>query len=51
MKIRIFVITLILAILSAFANTAESPELLTVANCSTDSECENGPDINNPFGE
>ena len=41
---------LVLAILAGH-HLAEAPEPLTVANCSTDSECENGPDPLNPFGD
>lgn len=45
---RRFVI--LLALLSAHA-LAEAPAPLTVANCTTDSECELGPDPLNPFGD
>lgn len=37
------------AILTAITSVSETPTLETVANCSTDSECENGPDETNPF--
>lgn len=47
MRVRLIVI---LAILSAHA-MALAPAPLTVANCSTDSECENGPDIDATLGD
>lgn len=43
-------LVMILALVSAAAQ-AEAPAPLTVANCMTDSECENGPDPINPFGD
>jgi hypothetical protein len=41
---------LCLAILAGH-QLADTPAPLTVANCSTDSECENGPDPLDPFGD
>lgn len=44
-------IIIVLSILAAGAQAADAPAPQTVANCSTDSECENGPDPINPFGD
>jgi hypothetical protein len=41
---------LCLAILAGH-HLAEAPAPSTVAGCMTDSECENGPDPLNPFGD
>lgn len=37
-------LVLIVLILVAYSSEADTPQLDTVANCSTDWECENGPD-------
>lgn len=42
-------IIIVLSILAAGAQAADAPAPQTVANCSTDSECENGPDLDDPF--
>ena len=51
MTMRRYLTVIALAMLASTSQPAEAPAPLTVANCSTDSECENGPDTINPFGE
>jgi hypothetical protein len=48
---RRYIIVLALAMLASTSQPAEAPAPLTVANCSTDSECENGPDTDTSIGD